>query len=355
MGCSSSSLKHDVLPGAKVGERMTSSDMEAWAVILAGGDGTRLRSLTARVVGDCRPKQFCPLVDGESLLDRTWHRVDLLFRFDRQVVAVSRPHEAYYGYLNRKLMPGRLVVQPANRDTGPGVLYSLLRIADLAGEVPVAVFPCDHHVSDDWVFMRHVRRAIEVVRARPEFVVLLGIEPSFPETEYGWIERADIPLPLDGDPVFPILRFWEKPPAAVAQQLMHRGCLWNSFVMTRWPSTFLDLIEMTAPELIAAFEPVRSAQGASQEWSAAERVYKTLPAMSFAHRVLAQASGRLATLPVKGVEWSDWGSPERVLASVQRAARRPAWVVREVIEDEQAAEPGRMSPAPPRIRSPDGD
>jgi mannose-1-phosphate guanylyltransferase len=225
-------------------------------------------------------------------------------------------------------MPGRLVVQPANRDTGPGVLYSLLRVADLAGNVPVAVFPCDHHVSDDLAFMRHVRRAIEVVRARPEFVVLLGIEPSFPETEYGWIEQADIPLPLDGDPVFPILRFWEKPPAAVAQQLMHRGCLWNSFVMTGWLSTFLDLIELTAPELIVAFEPVRSAQGASEEWSAAERVYKALPVMSFAHRVLAQASGYLVTMPVKGVEWSDWGSPERVLASVRRAARPPAWLAR---------------------------
>lgn len=332
---------------------MTSSDMEAWAVILAGGDGIRLRSLTARVVGDCRPKQFCPLVDRESLLDRTWRRVDLLFRFDRQVVAVSRPHEGYYGYLNRKLMPARLVVQPANRDTAPGVLYALLRIADLAGEVPVAVFPCDHHVSDDLAFMRHVRRAIEVIHARPEFVVLLGIEPSFPETEYGWIERADIALPLDGDPVFPILRFWEKPPAAVAQRLMHRGCLWNSFVMTGRLSTFLDLIELTAPELIAAFEPVRSVQGASEEWSAAERVYRTLPGDELRPRGSGAGVRLFGDEAGQGGEWSDWGSPKRVLASVQRAARRPAWVVRGVIEDTQAAEPGRMSPAPPRIRSPD--
>ena len=67
-----------------------------WALILAGGDGTRLRALTRRIAGDPRPKQFCPLLDGETLLDRTRRRVDLFTRPDRQVVIVTRPHEPYF-------------------------------------------------------------------------------------------------------------------------------------------------------------------------------------------------------------------------------------------------------------------
>ena len=64
-----------------------------WALLLAGGDGRRLEPLTRQIVGDARPKQFCPMLDGETLLDRTRRRADLLTRFDHQVGVVSRPHE----------------------------------------------------------------------------------------------------------------------------------------------------------------------------------------------------------------------------------------------------------------------
>ncbi len=118
-----------------------------WALILAGGDGSRLRGLTSQISGDPRPKQFCPIVDGETLLDRTRRRVDLLTRADQQVVVVSRPHEPSYRDLAQELAPDRLVVQPSNVGTGPGVLYPLLRIQRLAGNVLVAIFPSDHYVS----------------------------------------------------------------------------------------------------------------------------------------------------------------------------------------------------------------
>jgi mannose-1-phosphate guanylyltransferase len=178
-----------------------------WALILAGGDGARLRALTTQISGDPRPKQFCPIVDGETLLDRTRRRVDLLTRADQQVVVVSRTHEPYYGDLAQELAPDRLVVQPSNAGTGPGVLYPLLRIQRLAGNVTVAVFPSDHYISEDAAFMEYVRTAHELVEGRPQAVVLLGIEAQTPETEYGWIERA--PWPLDGEAGYPVLRFWE--------------------------------------------------------------------------------------------------------------------------------------------------
>jgi mannose-1-phosphate guanylyltransferase len=106
---------------------------EPWALILAGGDGWRLQPLTETITGGPRPKQFCPLMEGETLLDHTRRRADLLVRGDRQVVVVTRKHEAHYQYLREELAPGRLVVQPANRGTGPGIVYPLLRILELAG------------------------------------------------------------------------------------------------------------------------------------------------------------------------------------------------------------------------------
>ena len=118
-----------------------------------------------------------------------------------------------------------MVVQPANRGTAAGILYPLLRIRQLAGNVPLAVFPSDHYVSDAAAFAGYVLSAVGIVRTRPDLITLLGIEASSPETEYGWIEPGEAPLPVDGEAAFPIRRFWEKPGGAMAERLFQRGAL----------------------------------------------------------------------------------------------------------------------------------
>jgi mannose-1-phosphate guanylyltransferase len=289
-----------------------------WALILAGGDGTRLRTLTRLISGDARPKQFCRLLDGETLLERTQQRVGLVSRLDRQVVVVTRAHEPFYSGLVADLAPGRLVVQPANRGTAAGILYPLLRIAQLAGDVPLAIFPSDHFIDDDLVFMNVVRRALQAATARPGLVVLLGIEAATAEPEYGWIEPAARPLPTDGEPVFPVRRFWEKPSPDLARKLFARECLWNSFVMVGHVGAFLDLIAAGVPELRQAFEPVRRSVGSAREATVAEQVYAGIPELNFSEQVLVPAAGRIGVARVKGVDWSDLGNPKRVLATISR-------------------------------------
>jgi mannose-1-phosphate guanylyltransferase len=297
-----------------------------WTLILAGGDGTRLRSLTRQITGDARPKQFCPLLDGETLLDRTRRRADLLARFDEQVIVVTRAHAPYHDGLARDLAPDRLVVQPSNRDTGPGILLPLLRIEQLAGDVPVAILPSDHFVSDDAQFVAHIRGAHDIVETDHDLITLLGVEASGPETEYGWIERASEPLSLPTWPAFGIRAFHEKPSLRLARQLFRRGALWNTFVMVARVRTLLGLVAGAAPDLAAAFRPVRRALGTDAEATALERVYASLGPISFSRSVLARRPERLAAVPVQGVEWSDWGHPDRVLTMVQRMGWRPEWL-----------------------------
>ena len=301
-----------------------------WALLLAGGDGRRLRSLTRQISGDARPKQFCPIFDGETLLDRTRRRADLLSRMDEHVVVVTRDHAPYYGSLARDLAPDRLVVQPENAGTAPGVLYPLLRIRHLAGNVPVTVYPSDHYVSDEPAFVGAVGHAVEVVRHRRDLVALMGIEASVPETEYGWIEAHDAPLDLPGAPAFPIRRFWEKPSVRLAERLFERGALWNSFVMVGWVDAFIGLTERTAPHLLSALAPLRRVIGTEAEPRVAEHVYRSLARnpLGFSEHVLVPATDGLVTVRVKGVEWSDWGKPERVAATLRRTGWRPTWLGR---------------------------
>jgi mannose-1-phosphate guanylyltransferase len=297
-----------------------------WALLLAGGDGTRLKSLTQRIAGDGRPKQFCALVDGETLLDRTRRRADLVVRPDRQVIVVTRAHEAYYADVAGDVLPGRLAVQPENRGTATGILYPLLAIERMGGRVPLVILPSDHEVSDDRLFMGYVAAALDVVRAQPDVLVLLGIEARDAETEYGWIEPGEMPVDAEGMPLLPIKRFWEKPPGPLARTLLAQGCLWNSFVMVGWTSTFLTVLETARPDLVAAFQPVRDALGTPDEGAVVERVYRTVPVVGFSEQVLARHPGRLVTMRVKGVEWSDLGNAARVVASVRRSGRTPSWL-----------------------------
>jgi mannose-1-phosphate guanylyltransferase len=173
-----------------------------------------------------------------------------------------------------------------------------------------------------------VRSALDVVSARRDLVVLLGIEPAWPETEYGWIGAAEAPLDLDGEPVFPIRRFWEKPDAALAARLYRTGCLWNSFVMIGWSNAFLDLIGTHDPGLLSAFAPLRFVIGLPQEARVVEGIYRRLRPTGFSDTVLATETRRLAVMRVKGIDWSDWGHPRRVLASLARAGVRPPWLDR---------------------------
>ena len=298
---------------------------DRWGIILAGGEGTRLRSLTRTITGDDRPKQFCPILDRETLLDRTRRRVALTVPPDRTLVVVTQTHERFYAAQLGDAPPPCVIVQPENKGTAPAILYALLCLASQRPMDAVAVLPSDHYVSDDAVFMAHVEAAFEAVHARPDLVVLLGITPDSPEVEYGWIEPGEpIPDPC-GRGLARVRRLWEKPALGVAQALMDGRCLWNSFVMVARVPAFLALIRSARADLYDAFVGVQPRLGLPAEAEIIRPLYARLAPMNFSREVLATRPANLAVLPVAGIAWSDWGQPDHVLATLARMGTRPGW------------------------------
>jgi mannose-1-phosphate guanylyltransferase len=190
----------------------------AHVLILAGGDGVRLRPLTRVLTGDDRPKQFCAVLGDESLLAQTLHRASLLVPPERTHVVLTRRHEPYYRDIVAGLPPSSLVIQPENRGTATAVLYGLLRIAARRARGPIVVLPSDHWVSDDAAFMAHAAAALGLVDVHEDVVVLLGIVPNRPEPEFGWIEPS---LSSFGGwlDLHRVSRFVEKPAPDVARAL----------------------------------------------------------------------------------------------------------------------------------------
>ena len=122
--------------------------LHRWAVLLAGGDGTRLQSMTLTIAGDSRPKQFCSIIGGESLLAQTRARLEPLFHVDRQLFVVTRAHEIYYREELRDVDDSRIISQPLNRGTGVAVAVALLHILRRDPDAVVIFVPCDHYYSD---------------------------------------------------------------------------------------------------------------------------------------------------------------------------------------------------------------
>jgi mannose-1-phosphate guanylyltransferase len=154
-----------------------------WAVLLAGGDGTRLQSLTVKISGDSRPKQFCRIFGTTSLLGQTRERLRPAFRRDRELFVVTRAHEEFYREDLRNVDDSRIIIQPRNRGTGVAITLALLRILQRDENSVVAFFPCDHHYSDDKAFASTIRAATSYARQYPESIILLGAEARYPEVE----------------------------------------------------------------------------------------------------------------------------------------------------------------------------
>jgi hypothetical protein len=203
----------------KRGAKIEIARSDRAAIILAGGDGSRLGEYIRKLAGREVPKQFFPLLGGAPLVEQTRRRMSLSVAPGRTHFVLNRQHETFFSPLLADTAPENLIAQPGNRGTAPAILYALLRLAETMPRASLVLMPSDHHVGDEARLMKHVDEAFEAVESRPELTVLLGAAPDEPETAYGWIERGPA-LKSAECGLFHVCHFWEKPSYQVARELM---------------------------------------------------------------------------------------------------------------------------------------
>lgn len=298
-----------------------------WGVILAGGDGLRLRPLTRFICGDDRPKQFCPLLGECSLVQEARQRAERSISADQILYSVSRAHENYYV---RDLgdRTSQRIVQPGNKGTAPAILSALLCISQMDPEAIVAILPCDHYYSQESAFTSTLETAFAIAERRSVSIVLLGAQPKAPEVEYGWIELGDaVAGPHSG--VFHVSGFQEKPSRPVAECLFRAGSLWNTFVMVGHVNAFLELAWASVPGLFERLRSARISLGSGGETRIGEWLYDQIAPTDFSRQVLSPGARRLVTMPLGEIEWNDLGDPDRVLSTLlESELDLPKWAAR---------------------------
>jgi len=301
-----------------------------WSLVLAGGDGNRLRALTTKPCGTSVPKQYCSLHGGHSLLEDATARARRLMTPDRVCTIVAQQHRQWWTdcqWLLDALECGNLIVQPRNLGTGIGILYSLLHILAKDSHARVVLLPADHYVRDEDVLNRALLQALERVERNRDRPVLLGLQPDEPDTDLGYL------LPGDPDPCggYRVARFIEKPGYSVAREIIDAGGLCNTFIMVAAARTLLDLyMPRYAPlvmEMQVSLAKGQTAGSPTGSWPALLGLYDRLPELDFSRDLLEGHAADLCVLRVPRCGWSDLGTPRRVgeivklLASEDKAGR----------------------------------
>jgi mannose-1-phosphate guanylyltransferase len=281
-----------------------------WSIVLAAGDGNRLKALTTTEAGDTIPKQFCSLNRPECLLQLALQRAACISSPETTCTVVAAHHRRWWRGPLQHVPTSNVFIQPRNRGTAVGTALSLLHVETRDPDAIAVLLPADHFVRNEARLAEGLHELAHRASQDPSAVFLLGAEPDSADTELGYI----VPYERTNG-AQQVKEFVEKPSGAQARALIAAGALWNMFIVAGSVSLLLDLFDRS----FNFVKPMRSAL--AQPVGALSRLYGELPVVDFSRDVLAHCPELLRVVTVPPCGWSDLGTPQRVAATVRETLR----------------------------------
>ncbi len=296
-----------------------------WSIVLAGGEGERVRPFIQRWLGHSKPKQYCTFVGTRSLFQHTLDRAARVSQPEHIVTVIGRDHgREPWAQLEGRTV-GTVLLQPKDRNTAAGILLPLTYIRIRAPQAIVVTYPSDHFVYPEKRFLSLVQRAAWTAEWLPDRLVFLGVPPDRLELDYGWITPGE---KLDGSLTYQIRAvdsFLEKPTVAQADAALASGALWNTSVLAAKAELLWELGWQCFPDIMPYFEQLSHSIGTTQEVRTLDEIYCDMPAREFSSELLRQVPDRAAVIEMSGVLWSNWGKPERISHTLRQIGRQPAF------------------------------
>ncbi len=273
-----------------------------YAVIMAGGGGTRLWPVSRREL----PKQLLPLLDEQTLFQSTVTRLEKLFPPERILVVTVAEQASIMQEQAPEIPLENYLIEPAPRGTASVVGLAAAVLMQRDPEAMMAVLPSDHFIRNRDLFHYLLRAAFDV--AEKGYLVTLGITPTYPSTAYGYIRQGEA---LDGEfkyPVYAVKRFIEKPDEQTAHQLLRTGDhSWNSGMFIWRVDNILTEIKKQMPELSDVVIKISASWDTPQKNEVLDALWYDLKIETVDYGVMENAE-LVAVLPAGGLGWSDVGS-----------------------------------------------
>jgi mannose-1-phosphate guanylyltransferase len=293
---------------------MSEATSHTWAVVLAAGDGQRIKSLTRAPTGEIIPKQYCSLGRRECFLELAMKRAGAVVSHEHLCAIVAAQHRRWWKRALADTSAANVFVQPSNRGTAIGAALSLLHIEKRDPEATVILLPADHHVSDESALAGALVKMTELAGEHRDRIYMLGMETASPDTELGYI----VPQAGRAEGAAAVGEFVEKPSVDRARELLAQGALWNMFIVAGTVSAFLNLFDRSYNFVTL----MRDTLSDGQPIGTLNRLYKELPTVDFSHDVLSHHVDRLSVVAAPPCGWTDLGTPSSVAATVRESRLR---------------------------------
>lgn len=266
---------------------------------MAGGVGSRFWPGSR----EARPKQFLDMLGvGKSLLRLTFERFLPICPASNILIVTN----AAYRDLVREQLPeltdAQILCEPSRNNTAPCVAYTSFKLAGLDPDANIVIAPSDHIVLKEPVFLDYLNQALAFT-AQTDALVTLGIQPSRPDTGYGYIQYGEAEEPG----IFRVKRFTEKPDLATARQFIAQGdYLWNAGIFIWNVRAILTAFETLSPDIFAILQKGIGTYNTPGEQAFIDEFYPTTPNISVDFAILEKAPN-VFTIPSE-FGWSDLGT-----------------------------------------------
>ncbi len=279
--------------------------MDRFAVVLAGGGGTRFWPLSRKE----RPKQLLRLGSDDIMLNDTIARFETVIPIEHTYVVTNQSQaELLAGIVRPGVPQENILVEPIGRSTAASILYAALTVGQTDPEAILAIFPSDHYITDQVHFKTTLELACKAADTSPGLVTI-GIRPVFAATGYGYIRYQETPVRSEEGLVYAVEEFVEKPnlPRATAYLSSHHY-LWNSGILIGKVSVVIESFRRYLPRLYRLMLPLRQHLGTSTERSAIDAIYADLPSISIDYGILERSDDVLVV--IGDFDWNDVGTWE---------------------------------------------
>lgn len=280
-----------------------------WTLALAGGEGVRLTEYVERRFGRRIPKQYCCLLGTRSMLQHTLERLNKVTPAARTLTVIGTHHgDVAYPQLQGK--SDHVFCQPSARDTGLALYVAIAMIKRWTPNALITITPTDHYVAPSARYVDQVRAAQGVAKKLRDKVVILGVRPTEPDPELGYLSLGS--RLTEVPEVRQLVGFVEKPSVVRCQELREKGALWNTMVTCGTVDALWELGRQSEPQLLDIVDSLVPLIGTTDEDDAIQYIYRAYLPVSFSRDILERSPERLCAMELEGVEWSDWGKPERI-------------------------------------------
>jgi len=276
------------------------------SLIMAGGGGTRFWPKSRQKF----PKQFLRLLGNETMLQLTANRLtNLVDKENLYIVSTGDQNKLIHEQLPW-LPLENLINEPLAKNTAPCIGLSAIHIQHKNPDTIMVVTPADHMITDNDIFLTVLQNGIKIVRENPGFLVTIGIEPTYPSTGYGYIQKG-APLSTFNGNAYKVRTFAEKPDYDIAKKFYSsKEFLWNSGIFIWHINTILHYFEKLLPEIYYGLKQIKKALGTKNLNKITDKIYNELYSQSIDYGILEKA-GQVIVLE-GGFGWSDIGSWDEV-------------------------------------------